>query len=660
MGHHSNTDIMDNLEIAKKLFIEAIECVEKNQLEEAEIKFLQGHLLAPDRESILINIIKVQLSLNKTIEAKNNLVLYEKNGHKDKIFFEEIADKFYTLNELNLSKNLYIKIIEQNHCERILEKLFLNLVSLNDYETIIEYEHLTNKKNIDLQNFIGIAYAEIGNYEKTKKIFELIRPEEIKTKLNYALALIKLKKNEEAEEILQWVINNDISNKNGYIALSKIYQDRGDIKKAIKVLEECIPYCKEDPDIYINLSHYYIANYEYEKVIILDKSKNSNLKKEEKFLVNKGIALLKIKKYTDAMSCINDAIAINVNSAFAWLNKGAVLNELNQYTEAENCYAKALDINKNFHEATWNLSLIKLKQKKIEIGFEYFEARWLRENADPYWHKHLKVLKKNSYINNKNILIWSEQGNGDSIQFCRYIKNLENFGANIYIEVEKPLYELFRKNFGKNVMIRGKLTQELGFDFEIPMLSLPKFLNVDNKKIKIEKPYLIADENKVADFKKILINNDKKNIAIAVSGNKLYDAKNGNKRPIPLKFFENLSKEFNLYLLQKEIRTEDLIYLDKNKRIVNCDKFVHSFDDTAAILKNMDHVVTIDTSLAHLAGAMGLKTEVLLPWCSDWRWFVDETQSSWYYTVNLWRQNQIGDWDIIKDVEERLKNCYVK
>jgi hypothetical protein len=74
----------------------------------------------------------------------------------------------------------------------------------------------------------------------------------------------------------------------------------------------------------------------------------------------------------------------------------------------------------------------------------------------------------------------------------------------------------------------------------------------------------------------------------------------------------------------------------------------------------MDHVVTIDTSLAHLAGAMGLKTEVLLPWCSDWRWFVDETQSSWYYTVNLWRQNQIGNWDIIKDVEERLKNYYVK
>jgi len=651
---------MDNLEIAKKLFIEAIECVEKNQLEEAEIKFLQAHLLAPERESILINTIKVQLSLNKTIEAKNNLVLYEKNGHKDTIFFEEIADKFYILNELNLSKSIYIKILEQNHCERILEKLFLNLVSLNDYETIIKYEHLAKKESTNLQNFIGIAYAEIGNYEKTKKTFELIWPEEIKTKLNYALALIKLKKNAEAEEILQWVINNDISNKNGYIALSKIYQDRGDIKKAIKVLEECIPYCKDDPDIYINLSHYYIANYEYEKVIILDKSKNSNLKKEEKFLVNKSIALFKLKKYNDAMLCINDAIEINVNSALAWLNKGAVLNELNQYTEAENCYIKALAINKNFHEATWNLSLIKLKQKKIEIGFEYFEARWLRENADPYWHKHLKVLKKNNYINNKNILIWSEQGYGDSIQFCRYIKNLEKFGANIYIEVEKPLYELFRKNFGKNVMLRGEWTQDLGFDFEIPMLSLPKFLNVDDKKIKIEKPYLIADESKVADFKKILINNDKKNIAIAVSGNKLYDAKNGNKRPIPLKFFENLSKDFNLYLLQKEIRTEDLIYLDKNKRIVNCDKFLYSFDDTAAILKNMDHVVTIDTSLAHLAGAMGLKTEVLLPWCSDWRWFVEETQSSWYYTVNLWRQKQIGNWDIIKDVEERLKICYVK
>ena len=654
---------MDNLQIAKKLFIEAIECVEKNQLEEAEIKFLQGHLIAPDRESILINIIKVQLSLHKTIEAKNNLVLYEKNGHKDIVFFEEIADKFYTLNELNLSKNIYIKIIEQNHCEKILEKLFLNLVSLNEYQTIVEYEHLAKKDSINLQNFIGIAYAEIGNYEKTKKIFELIQqiqPKAIETKINYALALIKLNKNEEAEELLKWVINNDRSNKNGYIALSKIYQNRRDLKKAINVLERSILYCKEEPDIYINLSLYYIENYEYEKVIILDKNKNSNLKKDAKFLVNKGISLLKLNRYNDAMSCINDAIEINVNSAFAWLNKGAVLNELNQYTEAENCYAKALAIDKNFHEATWNLSLIKLKQKKLEIGFEYFEARWLREKADPYWHKNLKVLKKTININNKNILVWSEQGNGDSIQFCRFIKNLENFGANIYIEVEKPLYELFRKNFGKNVMERGKLAKDFGIDFEIPMLSLPKLLSVNNEKIKIEKPYLVADENKVAGFKKILIKNHKKNIAIAVSGNKLYDVKNGNKRPIPLKFFENLSKEFNLYLLQKEISTKDIIYLEKNIKIINCDKFIHSFDDTAAILKNMDHVVTIDTSLAHLAGAMGLKTEVLLPWCSDWRWFVDETQSSWYYTVNLWRQNQIGNWDIIKDVEERLKNYYVK
>ena len=124
------------------------------------------------------------------------------------------------------------------------------------------------------------------------------------------------------------------------------------------------------------------------------------------------------------MSCINDAIAINVSSSFAWLNKGAILNELNQYTEAENCYEKALAINKNFHEATWNLSLIKLKQKKIEIGFEYFEARWLRENADPYWHKHLKVLKKNSYINKKNMRYIGFGGNGHQVRDILHINDL--------------------------------------------------------------------------------------------------------------------------------------------------------------------------------------------------------------------------------------------
>jgi hypothetical protein len=153
----------------------------------------------------------------------------------------------------------------------------------------------------------------------------------------------------------------------------------------------------------------------------------------------------------------------------------------------------------------------------------------------------------------------------------------------------------------------------------------------------------------------LLKKNEKLNIAISCSGNIQHDIKYGNRRPIPLLHFEELISVANLYLVQKELRNEDEVCLRRNPEIVFLGDFINDFQDTSKIIENMDGVISVDTSLCHLAGAMGLPTFILLPHAADWRWFLNDIKSPWYPSVTLFRQSQFGDWEgVIKKVKQEL------
>jgi len=658
MGHHPTIENMQNLEIAKKLFNEAIKSVENGELEVAERKLIECYQIAPTRESVLINLIKVQLKNKKINDATKYIKLYETNGHKDVNFLEEIAEIFNYEKKFYESANTYKKILKIKVNEKNLINYFQSLVTISEYKLILEYESLAPKNNLTLQNYIGIAYAEMNNEEKTKEVFDYIlelNPNEKEIKINYAIALTKLKKNEEACRLLKEIMAIDSKNKRACIAYSKSLEDMGDNDEAILLLENWHERNIKDIEIIINLSHLYIKNNKYKKSIEIIEKEKKIFEKDERLLVNLGTSYLKIKNYNEALKSIEKALLVNNKSAFAWLNKGAIQNELNRYEEAEKCYLKALNLKENFHEATWNLSLLKLKLKEFKEGFNYFEARWLRENTDPYLHKNIKKLENLEDAKNKKILVWCEQGHGDSIQFSRYLKYLKELNINAIFEVNNLLYDLFKNNFDNVIDSEKNLSKSI--DYQIPLLSLPRLLNIEYKNIKND-VYIKADSSKQNYFKRIILSNGKKNIGIAVSGNKNYDERNGNRRQIPLCKFNLLANSFNLYLVQKEISNEDKLFLEANTKIIYCKNYISTFDDTAAIIANMDHIISIDTSLAHLAGSMGLKTEVLLPWCADWRWFHDEKKSSWYKNLNLWRQVSLDDWSILEKVHETLKENY--
>lgn len=275
----------------------------------------------------------------------------------------------------------------------------------------------------------------------------------------------------------------------------------------------------------------------------------------------------------------------------------------------------------------------------------------MREGAETYLHPNIPALISLNQTKNTEVLVWSEQGFGDTLQFSRYIKLLINLGAKVVLQVQEALVSLFKGCFECDVISTKEFVSA---HYQIPMGSLPLLFETTVETIPSDIPYIKVNQKKVGEWRgKLGIEHDKLNIGIACSGNIKYDLEHGNTRPIPLSFFKELGKLSNLFLIQKELRQRDQELLSAHPEYNNVGALIQSFEDSAAVVENMDLIITIDTSLAHLAGALGKPAFVLLPWVSDWRWFLNQAYSPWYPSIQLIRQTKAGEWD---DVISTLKH----
>jgi ADP-heptose:LPS heptosyltransferase len=229
-------------------------------------------------------------------------------------------------------------------------------------------------------------------------------------------------------------------------------------------------------------------------------------------------------------------------------------------------------------------------------------------------------------------------------------------GANVIIQTQDPLRDLIAFSFNCQIISPNEFLPEV--DFQIPLGSLPFLFNSTLESLPSYSPYLKVSDDKVFQWKERLGNAPHKlNIAIACSGNLSFDLKNGNPRNIPLEKFHQFIDCANIYLIQKDLSERDLSYLDYHPEIINLGPKINSFEDSAAIIMNMDLVISIDTSVAHLSGALGKPTKVLLPWVADWRWMLNSEESPWYPSLKLYRQSKIGSWDdALEAVNRDLKN----
>ncbi len=358
---------------------------------------------------------------------------------------------------------------------------------------------------------------------------------------------------------------------------------------------------------------------------------------------NRGNALHAQKQFPDALASYDGALALRSDYAVALSNRGNTLHDLKRFPEALASYDRALAVQPDYAEAHHNKSLCRRLIGDFDRGWEKCEWRWETEQQRTEKRNFPQPLWRGSNeIAGKTVLLHAEQGYGDTIQFCRYVPLVAERGARVILEVQRPLHELMSTLAGAAQIIT---TGDLLPDFEVhcPLLSLPLAFGTRLDTIPSATPYLRAPSQATTNWDARLPKR-RPRIGLAWSGNPVH--KNDRNRSIGLSCLSSLIDiDATFVSLQNDVRTEDATALKDRGDLLHFGDALRNFSDTAALISNLDLVISVDTGVAHLAGALAKPVWVLLPYIPDWRWLLDRDDSPWYPTGRLFRQDDTRAWD---------------
>jgi tetratricopeptide (TPR) repeat protein len=363
---------------------------------------------------------------------------------------------------------------------------------------------------------------------------------------------------------------------------------------------------------------------------------------------NLGVALLQQGKLTTAVACFEHALRLKQDYAQAHSNLGVALAEQGRLKEAVACYQQALLLEPDYAEAHVNLAYFWFLLGNFEEGWPEFEWRWKRRDFSPSpFHQ---PLWDGSRLQGQTILLFAEQGLGDTLHFIRYASLVQQNGATVIVRCQAPLLRLLATCAGID-RLAPEGTALPPFDVQAPLLSLPRIFRSNLATIPANIPYLSADPELRAHWQQQLSGVGEFKVGITWQGNPehLLDRR----RSVPLLAFEPLADVpgVRLVSLQKGPGREQLPDVADHLGVLDLADRLEDFADTAAVMSNLDLVITVDTAVAHLAGALGIPVWVALPVVPDWRWLLDREDSPWYPSMRLFRQRVRGDWE---GVFERL------
>lgn len=358
---------------------------------------------------------------------------------------------------------------------------------------------------------------------------------------------------------------------------------------------------------------------------------------------NRGNALLQFERLTEALASYDAALAVRPDLAEAHNNRGLALKELGRFAEAVDSHRRAYTIDPNHVEARWNEALLQLLAGDYAHGWAGYEWRWQKEPLIHARRDFPQPLWRGEPIAGQTILIHSEQGLGDTIQFCRYLPLVAATGAHVVFEVQPPLLRLLHGIGGAAVIARGDTLPD--FDWQCPLMSLPHAFGTRLDTIPADIPYLRAAPELARAWTTRLGEKRRPRIGLVWAGNA--DHKNDHNRSIALaKLLSLLDVDADFVSLQKVLRPGDAALLDARKVLGGRDA-LGDFADTAALIAQLDLVVSVDTSVAHLAGALGVPVWVLVTQVPDWRWLTGRDDSPWYPTARIYRQDDSRAWDTV-------------
>ena len=369
---------------------------------------------------------------------------------------------------------------------------------------------------------------------------------------------------------------------------------------------------------------------------------------------NMGIALQSLGRYKEAIASYQQSLAIMPDHADSYNNLGLALRSLNRHEEALRCFELAQAIKPDHVDAQLNEGLVRLTLGDYAAGWKKYAWRHLTGNfsggkkrpAQPLW-------LDNWDVSDKTILLHGEQGLGDTIMFARYVPLVAQRGAKVILAVQRPLAALMATLKDVSV-VRAQGEPVPRFDGFCPLPTLPLAFRTSVETIPADVPYLSAPADRLAKWQPVLQALPRPRIGLMWAGALSPILR----RSIPLHLLLPILqlREFSFVALQKEMPKEDMPLLESTRVATFLGERQSDLADTAAMIEPLDLVITIDTSIAHLAGAMGKPTWVLLPFSTDWRWMRDRKDNPWYPTARLFRQPAPDDWPgVVTQVQAAVK-----
>ena len=478
------------------------------------------------------------------------------------------------------------------------------------------------------------------------KYDNLVLQEKIKKGLNY----IEKENLDEAKIIFEELKNNKQSENTGLFFLGIIQIKKKNFTQAKDFFNKILINEPNNPDANLNLGLVYLEEKNNEKAIIffdkVIKENQNNLNA----IYHKGLANFLRKNYNDAIFSLKKCINLNKNHTPSYLTLGHSFLNIKNFEKSIENYLKVLELDPKNNNAKFNLAWCYFAIMELDKAFKYYEFR--NEKIKPNT-KIAEIKEKfrasewlGEDLNNKKIIILSEQGIGDNIQFFRYLFSIKKkYDAEIFFYIEKKLVHLFKNTPFK---IISNLDQINKVEYFQHLLSLPGIFYKEKKEIMKNIPYIKIDNDNNLKWKKKLSKFKKPIVALNWQGDKnfLFD----DTRSIKLSFFKKLvqMKKYDFISVQKNFGASQIKLNNLSEKIDDftseIDENNKTFEDTISILNNVEMLITSDTAVAHLAGTMEINTYLLLSYNPEWRWYIEPKANCFYPNISIIQQDQMNDW----------------
>ncbi len=660
-AYHTNNEL-DKAEIIYEKLIElrpedvnvlnlyGLLCIATNKCKKA-ISLLTKAMILKKNAYIITNLAKAYYLDNqpeKAVKLYNNALTL---AQTDDIYYSLGLAYKKLKNYDEVIKN-YLKAVELNENNyKALYNLALAYKNQNDIDKAVIYGEKClriKKDDYEVYTFLSECYEKRGYYELAIKALDNaieLNPENPLYYYNLGVLYSKIKNTDKAIENYEKALKYKSNYIEAYVNLGYLYKNK-DTAKALNYYKKAYELNPIAPNVCYSLAQMYKDKFNNaESIEILKKfdSQRPNISDTYSLLASN---YMDIGDYNSAYTNYCKAIVLNETNLSYMHGKAVSLKYLGYIDEAKKILEEIVSKDESQIQSCITLGMIYLQEKDFEKGMNLYKMRSLDTKFSELFHD--KILNKKEDIENKTILIYTDCGLGDTIMFSRYIPFVSNIAKKVILQTDKELYDILKNNY-PNIKVITKTDKTDDYDFVVPIMNIPLVLNMDFDSIPSKSGYIKPNQEKTEKFSQLeIFNTPKKKVGIFYRGNK--------------KIFKN--REMDYEYIKKITDINDCVFysfqidaVTEDENVVSLKSYIKDYDDTASLLKNMDVLVTIDSSIAHMAGSLGVKTFLLLPKTAEWRWFNDTENTPWYKSVKIFKQKDSGDWsypveNVIKELNK--------